>query len=228
MTQRACHPLTPHSGIRFNVRSENHSLACQLRHNSSSDSPTPGVPQHGVNRLWRRVVQPVGVTRGLQHTIPWKRRTSRCRKSRVVNELWMMSPKISSADLTSMNSLRSAHSRPSRKSFHEWLTIQWRRWESNPRPLLASRCSSQLSYVPWLSKISARTKERSEDLIVFQRNGVRGDIHLRLILGDVNIGALGHIARSAARHDSRPIKSDVTDIPHRGQMKSITEMYRTQ
>jgi hypothetical protein len=63
-------------------------------------------------------------------------------------------------------------------------------------PCLQSRCSSQLSYVPWLSeRLSARTKERSRQLIVFKRNRVRGDVHLWLVFSHRDISTNGNKLR---------------------------------
>ena len=135
MTQRACRPPTPHSGIRFNVRSENHFLVCRLRHNSLSDSPTPGcTATWGRSRMAqgcsaRRCHLGTSVHDSMGTTNESMSKVSSCQRTS-----GSMSPKISSADLPRTYSLRGSHWRPPRTSFHEWSTIQWRRWESNPRP----------------------------------------------------------------------------------------------
>ena len=96
-------PTDTPPGIRFNVRSENHSWHVRCA------QLVVGFTDAGCTATWGQSPMAPGCSarrchRGLQHTIPWKRRTSRCRKSRVVSEPGSMSPKISSADLTSMNS----------------------------------------------------------------------------------------------------------------------------
>ena len=160
MTQRACLPPTPTLG--FDSTCGRKTIPWHVRYATTRRRihRRPGVPQHGVDRLWRRFVQPVGVT-GDFSTIPWKRRTSRCRKSRVVNEL-LDRCRQRSPRLTHQHELVAEHSlRPSRKSFHEWETIQWRRWNRTHDPCLQSRCSNQLSYVPWLSKKTIGENERA-------------------------------------------------------------------
>ena len=75
-------------------------------------------------------------------------------------------------------------------------------------PCLQSRCSSQLSYVPVVRALPGRDhairssggahgqpQHRNIDLlgrgsVVLQRNGIRGDVHLGLVLGHVDDTAL--------------------------------------
>ncbi len=54
-------------------------------------------------------------------------------------------------------------------------------------PCLQSRCSSQLSYVPEMGC----PKDTGGGSVVLEGHGVRGDVHLRLVLGDLDDPALG-------------------------------------
>ena len=110
-----------------------------------------------------------------------------------------MSPKISSAD--NQHELVAERSpRPSRKSFHEWLTIQWRRWESNPRPPACK--ASALAELHLALEKTIDERRAVWDLIVFQRNGVR----VTFIFGSYSATSTSvrsaTCARSATRHDS--------------------------
>ena len=81
-------------------------------------------------------------------------------------------------------------------------------------PSLQRRCSSQLSYVPRISGANQITGEcwRNPPVdgwsVVFQRNRVRRDIHLRLVLGELNHAALlpKHFTQRRTARGTRPIE----------------------